>query len=50
MKQSFRAGHGHQRGDFSTASRLTEDRDELWIAAKAGDVVAHPLERGDDVE
>ena len=50
MKQPFRTGHGHQRGDFSTAPRLTEDRHEIWVAAKADDIVAHPLERGDDVE
>ena len=50
MKQPFRAGHRHQRRDFSTASGLTEDGDEIGIAAEAGDIVAHPLERGDDVE
>ena len=50
MKQPFRTGHRHQRGDFSTASRLTEDGDEIGVAAEAGDIVSHPLERGDDVE
>ena len=50
MEQPFALGHRHQRGDFSTTSRLTEDRDEIRVAAEAGDIVAHPLERGDDVE
>ena len=43
-------GHRHQRRDFSAAARLPEDRDEIRIAAEAVDVVAHPLERRDDVE
>ena len=50
MEQPFRARHRHQRRDFSAASGLTEDRDEIRIAAESVDVVAHPLERGDDVE
>ena len=44
------AGHRHQRGDFSSAARLSEDRDQIRIAAEAVDVVTHPLQRRDDVE
>ena len=50
MEQSPGSGHRHQRGDLPSAARLPEDRDELRIAAEAADVVAHPLQRRDDVE
>src|SRR5690242_20739355 len=50
MKQSVRGRHRHQRRDFPAATRLTEDRDEVWIATESTDVVAHPLQRSNDVE
>jgi hypothetical protein len=50
VEQALGARHRHERGDFSSPTRLTKDRDEVGVAAKAIDVVAHPLERCDDVE
>ena len=50
VKQSFRRGHRHQRADLRATARLAEDRHVRGIAAEASDVVAHPLQRGHDVE
>jgi hypothetical protein len=50
MKQALRRRHDQQRADLPAAARLAEDRDVGGIAAKRGDVVAHPFERGDHVE
>jgi hypothetical protein len=50
MKQPLRARHRHQRRDLPSTARLAEDRHEVRIAAEAVDVVAHPLQRQDDVQ
>ncbi len=50
VKQSFRRRHGHQSGDLRSAARLTEDRHVPGIAAKGGDITAHPVQGGDHVE
>ena len=49
-EQSLRRGHAEQAGDFAAAAGLAEDRHVGRVAAELRDVVAHPLERGDDVE
>ena len=49
MEQALRRRHAEQRAHLSGAAGLAEDRDVLRIAAEALDVVAHPLEAGDDV-
>ena len=49
-EQSLRRRHAEQARDLAATTRLTEDRHVRRIAAEARDVVAHPLERGDDVE
>ena len=43
-------GMAEQRADLSAAARLAEDRDVARIAAEARGVVAHPFERGDEIE
>src|SRR5579863_3958878 len=50
MKQAFGRWHGHQCGNFSAASRLTEDSYFPGIASKANDVSPDPLENSYDVE
>ena len=49
MVEALRRGHPEQRAHLARAARLTEDRHVAGIAAERGDVVAHPLEAGDDV-
>ena len=44
------ARHRHQHGHLPPAARLPEDGDPAGIASERRDVVAHPLERGHDVE
>jgi hypothetical protein len=50
MEQALRARHRHERGDLATTARLAEYRDQIRIAAEPFDVVADPLQRGDDVQ
>ena len=50
MEKPFRRRHGEKRGDFLTAAGFSEDEDSAGIAAEIGNVVAHPGERGDDIE
>jgi hypothetical protein len=49
MEQALCRRHAEQRAHFAGAAGLAEDRDAPGIAAEARDVVAHPLEAGDDV-
>src|SRR4051794_35885401 len=44
VKQPLGTGHGKQRADAHSTSRLTEDGDVPWIAAEGSDVLLHPLE------
>ena len=46
----LRGGHRHQRGDLASAAGLAEDRDQIGITAEARDIVANPLESGDNVQ
>ena len=50
MEQPLGGGHGHQRGNFAAASRLTEDRHIIGIATEGCDVRAHPLQNGHEVQ
>ena len=50
MEQPLRRRHRQQRRDLPAAAGLTEDRHRARIAAELRDVVAHPVERCDDVE
>src|SRR5579863_8513439 len=50
MEKPFRRGHGEKRGHFLAAAGFSEDEDSAGITAEIGDVVAHPGERGDDIE
>jgi hypothetical protein len=50
VEEALRGRHDQERADLSAAARLAEDRDVAGIAAKRGDVVAHPTERRDHVE
>ena len=50
MEKPFRRGHGEKRGHFLAAAGFSEDEDSAWIAAEIGNVVAHPGQRGDDIE
>ena len=50
MEQALGRGHGHERGDFASATGLTKDEHAPGIAAEVCDVVADPFERGDNVE
>ncbi len=45
-----RPGHREQRRDAPAAGRLAEDGDPVGVAAERADVVAHPLQRCDQVE
>src|SRR5580698_11597511 len=49
MEEPFRGRHGEERVHFSAAAGLAEDGDVAGVAAEAADVVAHPLERENDV-
>ena len=49
-EQTLRRRHAEQAGDLAAATGLAEDRHVRRVAAELRDVVAHPLERGDDVE
>ena len=50
VEEAFRRRHPEQRAHLAAATRLAEHRDVVRVAAEIGDVVAHPLERRDDVE
>jgi hypothetical protein len=50
VEQALGRWHRHQRADLPPAAGLAEDRDVLWVAAEAGDVVADPLQHGHQVE
>ena len=50
VEESFGPRHCQQRAHLSAAAGLTEDRDIARIAAKAPGVLAHPLERRDQIE
>ena len=49
MEQPARRRHRHHRRGLTAAAGLAEDRHAIRIAAEALDVVAHPLERRDQV-
>ena len=50
MKQVLRRRHCEQRRDFLAAAGLAEDRHVARIAAELRDIVAHPLQRRDQIE
>src|SRR4029079_2498922 len=50
VKQTLRGPPHHQRADLGAAARLAEHGNVRRIAAEATDVVAYPLQRGDDDE
>ena len=50
VEQAARRRHGQQDADLPAAARLAEDRHVAGIAAEPLDIVAHPFERGDEVE
>ncbi len=51
MEQSRRLRHRHQRGALRAAARVTEDRHVRGdLPPNSADVVAHPLEREDQIE
>ena len=50
MKESLGAGHGANDADFASPAGLAENRDVRRIAAKIGDVVVHPSQRGDYIK
>jgi hypothetical protein len=50
VEQPGGARRAQQRSDAEAAGGLPGDRDVVWIAAEALDVVTHPLERRDLVE
>ena len=50
MEQAGSRGSGHQRRALGSAARLAEDEHARWIAAKLGDIFAHPLERQHQVK
>ena len=50
MEQPARFRHREQHADFAAAARLAENRDIAGIAAEPLDIVAHPFERGDEIE
>ena len=50
VEQTLRRRHPEQAGDLAAATGFAEDRHVRRIPAELSDVVAHPLERGDDVE
>ena len=41
--------HAEQRGDLGAAAGLPVDHDAIGVAAEVGDILAHPLERVDQV-
>src|SRR5947208_9142270 len=50
VKQPLGTGHGKQRADAHSPSRLAKDGDVARIATKGGDILPYPLEGGDLVE
>jgi hypothetical protein len=50
VEQPLGRRHRQQRADLAAAARLAEDRHVARIAAEARGVVAHPLQRSDDVQ
>ena len=50
MKESFCGRHPEQRRGLHAATRFAEDQHVLRVAAEIFDVVAHPLERRDEIE
>ena len=50
VEQASGGGHPHHRRDLRAAARLAEHHDAGGITAERRDVVAHPLQREDQVE
>ena len=50
VEEALRRRHRQQRAHLAAAAGLAEDRHVARVAAKARDVVAHPLQRRDDVQ
>src|SRR5579871_2779761 len=50
MEQALARRHRHHGRDFAATAGLPEDRDVAGVTAKFGDVVAYPLQRGDEIE
>src|SRR5438105_681292 len=50
MEQSLGLRHGQQRRNLPAAARLAKYRHVVRIAAEVRDVIAHPFERGDDIQ
>src|SRR6202041_3095966 len=50
IEKSFGRGHGEKRGDFLATAGFSENENSTGIAAEIGNVVAHPNERGDNIE
>ena len=50
VKQALCGRHGEQRAHLAAAARLAEDRYRVGIASKLRDVLAHPLQRVNDIE
>src|SRR5256885_7028219 len=49
-KQPLGTGHGQQRADAHSTSRLAEDGDVAGITAEGGDILLYPRQGGDLVE
>ncbi len=50
VKQAVCSRHGHQRGNLCTAARLPENHHLGRVAAKIGDVIAHPFQGANEVQ
>src|SRR5438128_1317381 len=50
VKQPLGTGHGKQRADAHSTSRLAKDGDVTGITTKGGDILPYPLEGSDLVE
>src|SRR5690349_18162024 len=49
-EQPLGAGHGKQRANAQSPSRLAKDGDVAGITTKGGDILPYPFEGGDLVE
>src|SRR3546814_11907028 len=50
VEQPARGGHSHHCRDLGAAARLAEHHHPSRITAERRDIVAHPLEREDQIE
>src|SRR6266568_6097647 len=50
VKQPLGTGHGQQRADAHSSSRLAKDGDVARITTEGGDILLYPLEGSDLIE